>query len=183
MQVSGPHQYAPACSTGTDFEKSIESCDGAPFTAPQCGTGAAATWAINATTSPSFVSSGLQCLTHSTGSTAPDSLDPNSFSSGNGLLIDPGSFSQSRYGLASTDRILTSDSIITIPLFDNSKPLVGNQVTIVGFLTLFVNHVSGPNGRFSATILNVSGCGQNPSTAPPISGGGVSSIPVRLIRN
>lgn len=186
MQVSGPHQYPPACSpvTGTDFERSIESCDGTPFNAPQCGTGTAAAWdqSINPASNPSPVTAGLQCLTHATSGNTADSLDLSAFNSGNGpILISPGSFSQSRYGLASTDRVLTSDSVITVPIFDQTS-FSPSKVTIVGFLTLFVNQTHGKGG-FSATILNVTGCGPNPSTAPPVSGGGVSSIPVRLIHN
>jgi hypothetical protein len=77
----------------------------------------------------------------------------------------------------------TSDSVITVPLFDNRAKNLPPQLTIVGFLTLFVNDVSGSAGNFTATIMNVTGCGNSPSTSPPISGGGVSAIPVRLIHN
>ncbi len=186
-----PSSSAPGCGgpNPSDYEKSIECCDGAVFNAPQCGQGVAAQWdpRINAAANPSPVTSGLMCLIHSTGSgaTQQDSLDPSSFSAGNGLLVSPGSFSQTRYGVGSTSLVATSDSIITVPLFDNTKlPLLANnQVTIVGFVTLFVTHTNAGPGRFSATILNVTGCGNNPSGSAPISGGGVSAIPVRLIHN
>jgi hypothetical protein len=131
------------------------------------------------------VSSGLQCLIHAQGN-GQDTLDPSAFSSGNGpLLISPGSFSQSRYGLSAGAIVATSDSIITVPLFDDSGGFLPNngQVTIVGFLTLFVNDASGNKGDFTATIMNVTGCGPNVSTANPVSGGGASAIPVRLIHN
>lgn len=184
-----PSSSAPGCGgpNPSDYEKSIECCDGAVFSAPQCGKGVAAQWdpRINAAANPSPVTSGLMCLIHSTGSgtTKQDSLDPSSFSSGNGLLVSPGSFTQNQDGLASTSLVATSDSIITIPVFDNTKPLLGNnQVNIVGFVTLFVTHTNPNPGRFSATILNVTGCG-NASSGTAVSGGGVSSIPVRLIHN
>ena len=178
------HNYLPACTLNSDFAKSVAGCDGVAFTAHQCGGGARAAWDPNVNNSAAAVTAGLQCLLHSGGGNKLDSI-PNAFLAGNGLLISPGTYSQTRYGVASTDNILTSDSIITVPIFDQKQFSHGNQqVTVVGFLTLFVKTVSGNNpGQFSATILNVTGCGPNPSSAPPVSGGGVSSIPVRLIHN
>jgi hypothetical protein len=198
MLVGSTHQYchgnsAQGCSGGgSDFEQSIECCDGTPFNYPQCGTsGTFAAWdptldpkGIGRGASP--VTSGLQCLIHSNGNSAQaDSLDPSAFSSGKGpLLISPGTFSQTRYGISSGAILGTSDSIITVPLFDNSVPLpANNQVTIVGFLTVFVNDINANGGAFTATIMNVTGCGNSPSSAPAVSGGGVSAIPVRLIHN
>jgi hypothetical protein len=198
MLVGSTHQYCQGSGTtgcsagGSDFEQSIECCDGAVFNFRQCGTSTTfASWDPNLDprggSGGSPVASGLQCLIHSTGgSTQQDSLDPSAFSSGTGpLLISPGKFSQTRYGLSSGAIMGTSDSIVTLPLFDNSGASLpdNHQVTIVGFLTLFVNSVSGSSGDFQATIMNVTGCGNSPSSAPPVSGGGVSSIPVRLINN
>lgn len=201
MLVGTTHQYchgstAQGCSSGgSDFEQSIECCDGAVFNAHQCGASTtSAAWdptidPKGTSTGNSPVASGLQCLIHSTGGNAQqDSLDPSAFSSGNGpLLISPGTFSQSRYGVSSGAIVGTSDSIITVPLFDSSSAFPqppDTQLTIVGFLTLFVNDVEGSSGDFDATIMNVTGCGNSPNTsAPPISGGGVSAIPVRLIHN
>ena len=185
-----PHQYCPLSSPGCggtgpnpDYKLSMECCDGTAFNAPQCGTGAKAAWNPNVNIAPS-VSSGLKCLIHTTGGSTPDSLDLSALKSSNGVFISPGSLDQTRYGLASTDNVLTSDSIITVPLFDSNQALPPtHQVTIVGFLTLFVNNEGVNPGRFGATILNVTGCGNNPSAAAPVSGGGVSSIPVRLIHN
>jgi hypothetical protein len=197
MLVGSTHQYcqgsgATGCSAGgSDFEQSIECCDGTVFSFPQCGTSATfASWDPNVDprggSGGSPVASGLQCLIHSTGgSTQQDSLDPSAFSSGTGpLLISPGSFSQSRYGVSSGAILGTSDSVITVPLFDGASALPDNhQLTIVGFLTLFVKNISGNSGDFTATIMNVTGCGNSPSSAAPVSGGGVSAIPVRLIHN
>jgi len=196
MLVGSTHQYcqgasAKGCSSNpSDFEQSVECCDGTPFSAPQCGTSATiASWdqTVDAfgTHGGSPVSSGLQCLIHAQGN-GQDTLDPTAFSSGNGpLLISPGLFSQNRYGLSSGAIVATSDSIITVPLFDNSAASLpdNGQVKIVGFLTLFVTDATGSVGNFTATIMNVTGCGNTPSTGAPVSGGGVSAIPVRLIHN
>lgn len=197
LLVGTTHQYcqgssAQGCaSNASDFEQSVECCDGTPFNAPQCGTSSTiATWdqtvdARGTGVGGSPISSGLQCLIHAQGN-GQDILDPSAFSSGNGpLLISPGSFKQTRYGLSSGAIIATSDSVITVPLFDNRGAFLpdNGQVKIVGFLTLFVTAANGNQGDFDATIMNVTGCGNSPSTSAPVSGGGVSAIPVRLIHN
>lgn len=186
MQDPNPHNYLPACTLNSDFAKSVAGCDGVAFTARQCGGSAKVAWDPNVNNSAAAVTAGLQCLLHVSSGNPQDSIPNAAFRSGNGLLITPGIFSQARYGVATTDNILTSDSIITVPIFDQrgfSSSGGNQQVTVVGFLTLFVKTISGNPGQFSATILNVTGCGPNPSSAPPVSGGGVSSIPVRLIHN
>lgn len=194
MQVSvqrppySPSPSAPGCGNiNSPFELNIAGCDGIAFSAPQCGTGTIAQWdsALNPGAPNTSTTSALQCLIHTASGTTQDSLDPSAFTSGTGpLLIQPGIFSQARYtGVASTDFISTSDSIITVPLFDTTTFNPQNsKLNIVGFLTLFVDKVGNQSrGTFTATVLNVTGCG--PSTAVPISGGGVSAIPVRLIHN
>jgi hypothetical protein len=194
MLTSSVHRYCPSCSGSSDFEQSIECCDGGAFAFSQCGTGGTvASWDANVNpggpgNSGGPVQSGLQCLTHvPNGTGKPDLLDASNLAAGTGpAQISPGSFNQTRYGLSSNALIGTSDSIITVPLFDNllvNLQQANHQVTIVGFLTLFVNDANAPNGNFNATILNVTGCGNSPSSAPPVSGGGVSAIPVRLIHN
>ena len=192
MAVSGTHQFcpnqgAPGCSSPTsDFQQSIQCCDGSVFSAPQCGTGNSAAW--NPSINPRGggangpVQSGLQCLIHTTqGGAGQDTLDPSNFLSGNGpMMISPGPYSQSRYGLSSATLIATSDSIIVVPVFDNSNRNLPQNLNIVGFLQLFVNDVT-PAGTIDSTVMNISGCGQA-VPGPAVSGGGVSTIPVRLVR-
>jgi len=194
MLTSTVHRYCPSCSGSSDFEQSIECCDGSTFAFKQCGTGGTVTsWDANVNpggpgNSGGPLQSSLQCLMHvPNGAGQPDFLDASNLAAGTGpAQISPGSFNQSRYGLSSNALIGTSDSIITVPLFDNAQldlQQPNHQVTIVGFLTVFINDANAPNGNFSATILNVTGCGNSPSSAPAVSGGGVSAIPVRLIHN
>jgi hypothetical protein len=191
LLVRWPHQYCPAlsspgCSAATsDFQQSIQCCDGSAFNFAQCGTSATpAAWdpSINPNRSVGPVEDGLQCLIHTTtGNLQQDTLDPSSFVAGTGpVLISPGPYSQSLYGLSPTDLMATSDSIVTVPLFDNSNPQLPANVTIVGFLELFVKYV-GQSGNFSTVILNISGCGQAMGPGA-ISGGGISAIAVRLVR-
>jgi hypothetical protein len=87
--------------------------------------------------------------------------------------------------LSTNDFITTSDSLITVPVYDGASTPSG-QVSIIGFLQLFIVQASpgggGPKAdEFEVTIVNVSGCGTVASAAA-VSGGSSSSVPVRLIR-
>ena len=197
MWLQDIHHYCPSssagptCSGGNNFEKSIKCCDGTAFDYQQCGVSAGkfATWnqTGNSGGPGGDTQEGLQCLIH-TSSIGPspqqDLLDTTQ--ANNGLLrILPGTYSQSLYNVSAESAVSTSDSIITVPLIDVPAlwPPANNQVTIVGFLQLFVNYV-GPNATdMNATILNVIGCGTPPTSATAVSGDGVSAIPVRLIHN
>jgi hypothetical protein len=177
---------------GSNFQASTECCDGTIFDYKQCGvSGTIAMWDQN--TNPGGnkgpAQQGLQCLIHDP---QQDVLNPGF--ANNGLMqIQPGSYSQARYNVAPGSLISTSDSIITVPLFDMPPnwPPPGQQVTIVGFLQLFVKDVGkkpqppppGPPPDMNAYILNVVGCGNSLTAGSAISGGGASALPVRLIHN
>ena len=135
---------------------------------------------------------GLQCLIHTNGTGPPSGNPPQDTLSpplANGLMqIQPGVFTQNRYGISRETIVSTSDSIMTVPLFDASgawPPASGQpQVTIVGFLQLFVRYVpASGSADMNAVILNVIGCGNTLAVGSGISGGGVSPIPVHLIHN
>jgi hypothetical protein len=206
MLLPDTHQYCPSSSaqgcsgtSGTDFEKSIECCDGSVFDFQQCGTSGTAAF-YDLTTNPQGpgqpARSGLQCLIHTNNPGPPaatpeqDTINVAALLTNAGPQISPGTFSQSRYSIQSGSLVSISDSIITVPLFDNRVlPLPANgQVTIVGFLQLFVNYAgrgggSGvQQGNLDTYILNVVGCG-SAGPGPAVSGGGSSAIPVRLIHN
>lgn len=92
--------------------------------------------------------------------------------------------------------ILQSSSIVTIPIYDGSNlPPGGTTVTVVGYMTMFIQWVihNGTDDEITATIMNVIECGAGgggtcggggggSGTSGTISGGGASTIPVRLIR-
>jgi hypothetical protein len=89
--------------------------------------------------------------------------------------------------LSSGSPISTSNSIVTIPIYDSTNPgvIANNQstspVTIVGFLQVFINGVD-EYGDVNVTILNVAGCGNGGTT--PVSStavAGSSPVPIRLI--
>ena len=83
---------------------------------------------------------------------------------------------------------MVSDSLVTVPVFDNGNGTVtptGNQ--LVGFVQLFLNPDSTPSldsgpssGQVNTTIINMAGCGPGPA-AQPILGNGASPVAVRLI--
>ena len=195
-----PSDAAPGCGgANTDFEKSVECCDGAAFNFKQCGGSAnLAIWdqTLNPGGPNQPAQNGLQCLIHTTNTGSgniaqQDSLDPSSFSTSSGPpRISPGTFNQSRYNIPVNALMDTSDSIITVPLFHlPSQPPMPSQVTIVGFLQIFVSYVGpsvgngNPKVDVNGVILNIVGCGDTAASGAPVSGGGVSAIPVRLIHN
>jgi hypothetical protein len=88
--------------------------------------------------------------------------------------------------LSANDYITTSDSLVTVPVYE---PPVGSAapagaVNIVGFLQVFVARAwpagGGPKaGSFDVTIVNVAGCGTG-ATAAPVYTGSSSAVPVLL---
>jgi putative Flp pilus-assembly TadE/G-like protein len=92
--------------------------------------------------------------------------------------------------LQNVPNISRSDSVVTVPLYDGSNLCPGGACSvtkpIVGFLQLGIKRTipgGGGQPQLEAVIMNASGC--NPAVVgsgiTPVSGGGVSSIPVRLI--
>jgi len=96
--------------------------------------------------------------------------------------------------LRGVTNISRSDSIVTVPIYHKVGsadlcPAGCNQTaTIVGFLQLGItqNVPNGApllppgNGKIEGVIMNVAGCNTG-AAGTPVSGGGVSAIPVRLI--
>jgi hypothetical protein len=80
--------------------------------------------------------------------------------------------------------IANSNSIMTLPIYDDTagggtiNTTGTTNVTIVGFLQVFVNDVD-PNGNVQVTVMNVAGCGSNAFTNAPVNSN--SPIPIRLI--
>jgi hypothetical protein len=89
-------------------------------------------------------------------------------------------------GLACGTPETSSNSIISLPIFDSGNTIGSSRqtpVTIVGFLQVFINGVDN-HGNVDVTVLNVAGCsdGQGPNlVGNPVFGS--SPVPVRLIRS
>jgi hypothetical protein len=86
--------------------------------------------------------------------------------------------------------VIVSDSLVTVPVIDETNLTSLPQVQIIGFLQLFLNpdgdpaSSSGPNAnRIRTTVINMVGCGNGASgtAIPPILGNGASPVAVRLI--
>jgi hypothetical protein len=88
--------------------------------------------------------------------------------------------------LSTNDLVTTSDSLVTIPVYDHTgasdRPTTLVSVNVIGFLQVFIQDAfqgGGPNaGKFDVTVVNVSGCGNAASGTPVASG---EAVPVRLI--
>jgi hypothetical protein len=91
-----------------------------------------------------------------------------------------------RLGLTAGTPITSSNSIVSLPIYDQTPPALNpipsgavTPVTFIGFLQVFINAVDG-NGDTLVTVLNVTGCG-NTNTAAGNQVQGSSPVPVRLI--
>lgn len=162
----------PACATSSSggFQSDLECCNASTVT---CGQ----QYAFDPTTFPEggAAQAGTQCLIHSPGQ---DSIDLSTQSPTLFIAGDNNPFVGT--SVQAGDHILTSDSIVTIPLYDGSFiPTNGSVFTVIGYLQVFIGDVNGA-GAISAHILNVSGCGSLPGgTAIQ---GAATSVPVRLIQ-
>jgi hypothetical protein len=89
--------------------------------------------------------------------------------------------------------ITSSDSLVTLPIYDGHALRPGNQnaLTIIGYMEVFIEYI-GPQTKagdipITVTILNVTGCGNRTGTcgnsSSTVQGGGGLLIPVRLVRN
>ncbi len=151
---------------------------------------------------------GAQCLIHAGGTGLcqdQDVFTPSgatsacaaSNPSGTGPVRIDGGNNNPNSVLQGVENISRSDSVVTVPIYQGGTggnlcpPPSGactQTGTVVGFLQLGITQnvpdASQPNagsrGKIEGVILNVVGCNSTPS-GTPVTGGGVSTIPVRLI--
>ncbi len=183
-----PSQFYALAIGGTGaaiYRSNIETCATTPFA---CGD----TLRLETGAMVGPTNEGFRTLIHEPG---PDTIDtatgpPYTIHAGrNNPLVQAGLIP---VGAA----ITTSDSVVTIPLWDGrdlcSGGSCGFDVTIVGYLQVFVTGVTAA-AHVDAVILNISGCGSIGGTcgsgggggggSGTISGGNGALIPVRLVRN
>lgn len=99
-------------------------------------------------------------------------------SSGSPISIDGGDNNPDP-GLQGQNDISRSDSVVSVPVFNSCGSHCPNTVRVVGFLQVGIARIRNA-GPLRVVILNVIGCGSTSGT--PVSGGGVSPIPVRLVQ-
>jgi len=193
----------PTCGSGaTTFEQNISCCNTHTFTCSS-SIGGASTWEAALTVNPNGSSgptqNGLRCAIHQSGSNGQDILAPSTPPFG--MQAGPNNPLVNASLVSSGDAITTSSSVMTLAVYNQTLGI--SPLHVIGFLQVFVTTVDGNKGsdcggggsndddgdgagggggRFHVTILNVSGCGSNTFSGTPVAGGGVSSIPVRLMR-
>jgi Flp pilus assembly protein TadG len=189
---SATGELCPRCFAGTtNFEQDTACCNPTPIS---CGTSATlpavnqlpVDTTVNPEAGSTPIQSGLECLIHQRPGNAQDSLDagpPLTYPlqiqpGGNHPLVIAGA-------LTTTDLITTSDSLVTLPVYDQTANggLPPTTVNVIGFLQVFVQQVfpggGGPKlGEFRVTVVNVLGCGNSAGGAPVSS---AAAVPIRLI--
>jgi len=180
-----PTKALPACTLTSNFQMSIAGCVQTPIA---CGSFVNINTAQDLSLDPDTASA-VDCLANLSNDEG-DRINP--------ALLPPSPF-EFRAGddnplvqagvLASRARIMVSDSLVTVPVFDNSTwgSTPPASVQVIGFVQLFLQpngfHVptSGANpNQISTKVMNMVGCGTN-SSGTPVYGNGASAVPVRLI--
>jgi len=182
--VIGPVAAVPSCaSAGTNYEKAVAGCD--QTTAYQCGLQAAVSGnpnMVDLNENPSGATGdtamGLACsLTNS--ATIPLDGQDALISTAYPFVAIAGDANPLNI---SGSPVVNSNSIMTLPIYDqtagNLNATGTTNVTVVGFLQVFVNDVAA-DGSVQVTVLNVAACGSNGSTNTPLTTN--SPVPVRLI--
>jgi hypothetical protein len=186
--VQGTPVAVPSCANADTFQQAIAGCD--QTTVYTCGTpaGSGTTQVdltenpINPRSSTGDTGTAVQCLTHAvaegTGN-GQDQIDTGTFP----FQIQAGSDNPLvQNGLVGNNGIVTtSSSIATIPIYDGTALTAGNQpqVTIVGFLQVFIQQLNNPAGDPVVYVLNVIGCSNNAPGNLTVTG--TSPVPIRLI--
>jgi len=130
---------------------------------------------------------GTQCLIHASGVGPPPGPGQDAFTpNGSGDLVTiTGGENNPNPVLQGQPNISRSDSVVTVPLYGGGCVGTGGTciptTTVVGFLQLGIMETETGPTKIRAVILNAAGC--NPSqSGTPVTGGGISAIPVRLVQ-
>jgi Tfp pilus assembly protein PilE len=173
--AANPGTLCPACQGGSQLENSIECCDSRTYT---CGGTTTTDTTIDTLilkgAVQNAVDDGIKCLI---GHPGQDGIIADDLKAGTGpARITAGS------GPLSGQLVTTSKSVATFPIIDTDATApTPPTVKVVGFLQLFISDTGGAPGSFTATVLNVIGCGNNTSGGAAIFRNSTSPIPVRLI--
>ena len=191
----------PSCSAGTSlYQAAIAGCD--ESSVHQCGVQS------SSLSSPNLIdlsenpggsgdtTNGVQCLINEgdAGDRQPDGQDRLNNNNNNygapssypfEMLAGSSNPLVTSAGLRSGSPITSSNSIVSMPIYDDTVHINSSgttAVTIVGFLQVFINAVD-PYGNVYVTVLNVAGCsdGTGAYTVSPNPVTGSSPVPVRLI--
>jgi hypothetical protein len=183
ISATPPSALPSGCALTPGYQSAIAGCD--QNTVYACGTANGAQYdltenPVNPNAATGDTATAAACLIHSgTGGqdTLPAGVYPFEIEAGfSNPLVQQGVVNNN-------DVITTSNSIVTIPIYDSTAgllPAPGTGITIVGFLQVFINNVdTATTGNVNVTVMNVSGCSNSASGNPTASG--TSPVPVRLI--
>ncbi len=172
-----PSDGTDACSEATsNYAQAIAGCDQSTFY--QCGVQNGNTVDLSENPRLGDTANGVQCLIHQGtlglgAASGQDTLDDTNYP----FQIKAGDNNPLKI---SGNVITSSNSVATVPIYDRANainPTGTSNVTIVGFLQVFINGVD-TNGNVKVTVLNVSGCSNSAASAAV---SGTSPVPVRLI--
>jgi Flp pilus assembly protein TadG len=188
-QASYSSAAVPTCSSGGDnYEQAIAGCD--QSTAYQCGVYQGNAVDLSENPGAADTTDGAQCLIHQA-TTSNDTLT----ALGQDVLqpqwaIPPSYPFQIQAGTSNpltavqSSLVTSSTSIVSLPIYDSAATTAFGggvtQVTVIGFLQVFINYVDG-NGNMNVTVTNVVGCGNGSNPVSPHPVFGTSPVPVRLI--
>jgi Flp pilus assembly protein TadG len=186
--VSNGSPAKPICADADNYQEAVGGCDqNTPY---QCGMStstAPSPTQVDLTENPSGPSGdsavAVECLIHEAAAgsaSGQDVLTPATYP----FQIQAGT-SNPLNATGVTGLISSSDSIVTVPIYDSgpgTKLNPGQQVAIVGFLQVFINYVNtDPPASLNVTVMNVAGCGNGSAGTPATSVTGTSPVPIRLI--
>jgi hypothetical protein len=172
----------PSCAALQDwYQQSTAGCD--QSTPYQCGVQVGNTVDLNL--NPDIdTAEAVQCLIReATPNTLSDGQDALNTTAYPFQILAGTSNPLVATGLASGSAISTSNSIVSLPIYDDAVTINGNgttSVTVVGFLQVFINSFD-PWGNVNVTVLNVAGCGNGLGNTVGSPVAGSSPVPVRLI--
>jgi hypothetical protein len=176
----------PSCSSGTSmYQQAIAGCD--QSTVYHCGVQNMNT--IDMSENPggftNDTTDGVSCLINEAdpAGSQPTGQDTINLSSYPFQMLAGSSNPLVGNGLTPGTPITSSSSIVSLPIIDNTTSVPGGgtkQVTVVGFLQVFINSVD-QYGNVEVTVLNVTGCSNGTGQPVGTAVTGSSPVPVRLI--
>lgn len=192
-QTSNSSVAVPSGVSGT-YEDAIAGCD--QTTVYQCGVSASSANPQNMVDLGQYpandTTDGLMALIHEGNAnpnggqpTGQDYMNSSSPYLGSPPLYPFAMFSGSSNPLGSGLSVTSSNSVISVPIFDNANNTIANNrgtspITVMGFLQLFVNGVD-QYGNVDVTVLNVVGCSNGGGQPVGTAVTGTTPVPVRLI--
>src|ERR1700722_4723456 len=175
--VGVPADGTDACSLAADsnYAQAIAGCD--QTTVYQCGVTKGNVVDLNENPRSGDSAHGAECLIHQATAglgtvSGQDTMEDASYP----FQITAGDNNPLKI---SGNVITSSNSVVTVRIYDGAaiNATGTTNVTIVGFLQVFINSVDA-TGDVSVTVLNVSGCSSTAASLPVY---GSSPVPVRLI--